>query len=140
LIIYHKNCSTRLLLQPIDLCEEYPEAEGYEPEPPIDLCIKDLTAEGCELHRYRLREYQNLQMMIALMIRPYQNVTIDGECPDDFNMNEDGQCYLDKPCPTGFERRDEDKTGRCYPIDGGSHSLTPTPINIAIIVKESSIC
>jgi hypothetical protein len=39
----------------------------------------------------------------------------------------------------GFERRDEDKTGRCYPIDGGSPSLTPTPINIAIIVKESSI-
>ncbi|HKG89881.1 MAG TPA: hypothetical protein VKA95_16300 [Nitrososphaeraceae archaeon] len=25
-------------------------------------------------------------------------------------MNENEQCFPDKPCPTGFEKRDEDET------------------------------
>ena len=33
---------------PIDPCEENPEAEGCAPEPPVDPCIEDPTAEGCE--------------------------------------------------------------------------------------------
>src|SRR5215204_3995241 len=41
---------------------------------------------------------------------------VDGECPDGFAMNEDGQCYLDKPCPKGYERRDNDETGTCYSV------------------------
>ena len=42
-------------------------------------------------------------------------------------MNEDGQCFPDKPCPTGFEKRDEDETGRCYPINlSESDELTET--------------
>jgi hypothetical protein len=31
-------------------------------------------------------------------------------------MNEDGQCYPRKPCPSGFERVDDDETGACRPI------------------------
>jgi endonuclease YncB( thermonuclease family) len=38
-------------------------------------------------------------------------------------MNEDEQCFPDKPCPTGFEKRDEDETGRCYSIE----SIPPPP-------------
>jgi predicted transcriptional regulator len=41
---------------------------------------------------------------------------INGKCPNDFNMNEDGQCYPDKPCPRGYERRDNDETGACLSV------------------------
>lgn len=41
---------------------------------------------------------------------------VDGECPDGYAMNEDGQCYPDKPCPVGYERRDDDETGTCYSV------------------------
>jgi predicted transcriptional regulator len=41
---------------------------------------------------------------------------VDGECPDGYAMNEDGQCYPDKPCPKGYERRDNDETGTCYSV------------------------
>jgi hypothetical protein len=41
---------------------------------------------------------------------------VDGECPDGYVMNEDGQCYPDKPCPKGYERRDNDETGTCYSV------------------------
>ena len=39
----------------------------------------------------------------------------DGKCPAGFAMNENGQCYPRKPCPPGFERRDDDETGTCHP-------------------------
>ena len=41
---------------------------------------------------------------------------IDGSCPSGFGMNENGQCFPDKPCPKGFERHNEDETGTCYPV------------------------
>ena len=41
---------------------------------------------------------------------------VDGECPDGFAMNEDGQCYPDKPCPKGYKRRDNDETGACLSV------------------------
>jgi hypothetical protein len=41
---------------------------------------------------------------------------IDGKCPAGFLMNEDEQCFPDKPCPAGFTKYDEDETGACYPI------------------------
>ena len=88
---------------PIDPCEENSDAEGCEPpEPPDDDCLFNPSLPKCA---------------------PLE----DGQCPDGFLMNEDGQCFPDKPCPTGFEKRDEDETGRCYPIDDGSPSPTPTP-------------
>jgi hypothetical protein len=31
-------------------------------------------------------------------------------------MNEDDNCFPDKPCPKGFERHNEDETGKCFPI------------------------
>jgi hypothetical protein len=40
---------------------------------------------------------------------------IDGKCPAGFLMNEDEQCFPDKPCPAGFTKLDEDETGACYP-------------------------
>jgi hypothetical protein len=41
---------------------------------------------------------------------------IGGKCPVGFLMNEDEQCFPDKPCPAGFTKRDEDETGACYPV------------------------
>jgi hypothetical protein len=34
--------------EPIDPCEENPEAEGCTPEPPIDPCVENPSSEGCE--------------------------------------------------------------------------------------------
>jgi hypothetical protein len=47
---------------------------------------------------------------------------IEGKCPAGFLMNEDEQCFPDKPCPAGFTKRDEDETGTCYPVG------PPTPL------------
>jgi hypothetical protein len=47
---------------------------------------------------------------------------IEGKCPSGFLMNENEQCFPDKPCPTGFTKLDEDETGTCYPV---SHLPTP---------------
>jgi hypothetical protein len=47
---------------------------------------------------------------------------IEGKCPSGFLMNENEQCFPDKPCPAGFTKFDEDETGTCYPI-----SPLPTP-------------
>jgi hypothetical protein len=70
----------------------------------------------------------------------------DGECPDGFLMNSNGQCFPDKPCPTGFEKRDEDETGRCYPITEGppptpieNQTIEPTPLgNETTATNETS--
>lgn len=45
---------------------------------------------------------------------------IDGECPDGFNMNEDGNCFPDHSdggCPEGTHGVDDDETGQCYKDD-----------------------
>ena len=47
---------------------------------------------------------------------------IEGKCPPGFLMNENEQCFPDKPCPAGFTKFDEDETGTCYPV-----GPTPTP-------------
>jgi hypothetical protein len=36
-------------------------------------------------------------------------------------MNEDGQCFPDKPCPPGYARADNDESGACLPLN------PPTP-------------
>ena len=46
---------------------------------------------------------------------------VEGKCPSGFLMNENEQCFPDKPCPPQFTKLDEDETGKCYPIS------TPTP-------------
>jgi hypothetical protein len=121
---------------PEDPCKENPVAEGCEPEPPIGPCIKDPTAEGCK---------QNLPYPppppcplnsplpgCKPLPKPpdddclYQPslpkcAPIDGKCPPGFLMNEDGQCFPDKPCPPGFARVD-DKSGACLPVD---HPVPP---------------
>jgi hypothetical protein len=50
---------------------------------------------------------------------------IAGKCPPGFLMNEEEQCFPDKPCPPGFSKLDEDETGTCYPVS----SLTPSSSN-----------
>lgn len=47
---------------------------------------------------------------------------IEGKCPSGFLMNENEQCFPDKPCPAGFTKFDEDETGTCYP-----DNYLPTP-------------
>lgn len=44
----------------------------------------------------------------------------DGNCPDDFNLNEDGNCFPDHSdggCPEGTHSVDDDETGQCYKDD-----------------------
>jgi hypothetical protein len=106
---------------PTDPCEENPEAEGCVPEPPADPCIEDPTAEGCEPVPPRLLGPSPQPMP------PYEGCLLDptlpectpppgAECPQGYLMNEDGQCYPDKPCPPGYERIDDDESGACHPI------------------------
>lgn len=41
----------------------------------------------------------------------------DGECPDDWGMNEDGQCFPSQTkCPSSYWRADDDETGACVKI------------------------
>jgi hypothetical protein len=49
---------------------------------------------------------------------------IEGKCPAGFLMNEDEQCFPDKPCPAGFTNHDEDETGTCYPVDPTTPLMT----------------
>lgn len=39
----------------------------------------------------------------------------DGDCPDDWSMNEDGQCFPSGSCPEGYHRANDDETGACIP-------------------------
>jgi hypothetical protein len=55
---------------------------------------------------------------------------IEGKCPAGFLMNEDEQCFPDKPCPAGFIKPDEDETGACYPI-GPTTPLMTNGTNIS---------
>lgn len=109
---------------PIDPCEENPEAEGCAPEPPVDPCIEDPTTEGCESPGLitpppRIPEPPDDDCIYDPSLP--KCAPIDGKCPEGFNMNEDGQCYPDKPCPPGFARVDNDESGTCLPVN------PPTP-------------
>jgi hypothetical protein len=43
-----------------------------------------------------------------------------GDCPEDFNMNEDGQCFpKHNGCPDGYHGVDDNETGRCIPDSEG---------------------
>ena len=46
----------------------------------------------------------------------------NGNCPDGFNLNEDGNCFPDHNetgCPDGYHGVDDDETGQCYPNEDG---------------------
>ena len=46
-----------------------------------------------------------------------QSVTTDRSCPNDWPMNEDGNCHPGDNCPDGFGRVDDDEIGTCYVYD-----------------------
>ena len=51
----------------------------------------------------------------------------DGNCPKDFNLNEDDNCFPDHHetgCPSGTHGVDDDETGQCYPNKKGCPSGT----------------
>jgi hypothetical protein len=60
------------------------------------------------------------------------------ECPKGFSMNEDDNCYPDKPCPNGFERHKDDETGKCFKIicPQGSHLQDRSCVRDITIVKH----
>jgi hypothetical protein len=41
----------------------------------------------------------------------------NGNCPEGFATNEDGQCFPTGPCPNGYHRANDDETGRCISED-----------------------
>jgi hypothetical protein len=59
---------------------------------------------------------------------------IAGKCPPGFLMNEEEQCFPDKPCPPEFLKLDEDETGTCYPVS----SLTPSSSNKSNISSSAN--
>lgn len=48
----------------------------------------------------------------------------NGNCPDGFNMNEDGRCFPEhnERCADGYHGVDDDETGRCIPNSNGCPS------------------
>ncbi len=46
----------------------------------------------------------------------------NGNCPDGFAMNEDGQCFPRGGCPEDYHTVDDDETGRCIPNSEGCPS------------------
>jgi hypothetical protein len=126
---------------------ENPEAEGCTPEPPVDPCVESPTAEGCEPTPPGCNCPPGQPCPQIACVPPANLVTppprvpeppdddclydpslpkcapINGECPEGFNMNEDGQCYPDKPCPPGYARAENDESGACLPLP----SIPPPP-------------
>jgi hypothetical protein len=52
-------------------------------------------------------------------------------------MNEDGQCFPDKPSPPGYARADNDESGACLPLP---LSPTPRPIDCNPSYPEPRTC
>jgi hypothetical protein len=50
---------------------------------------------------------------------------ITGKCPKGFSMNVYEHCFPNVRCPKGFENRNEDETGACYPILGLNSTHIP---------------
>jgi hypothetical protein len=50
---------------------------------------------------------------------------ITGKCPKGFSMNVYKHCFPNVRCPKGFENRNEDETGTCYPILGLNSTHIP---------------
>ena len=50
---------------------------------------------------------------------------ITGKCPKGFSMNVYKHCFPNVRCPKGFENRNEDETGTCYPILGLNSTHVP---------------
>jgi hypothetical protein len=119
--------------EPVDPCEENPAAEGCAPEPLIDPCIENPSAEGCSSQPTPPGTPPGLITPSRVPEPPDDDclydpslpkcAPINGVCPEGFNMNEDGQCFPDKPCPPGYARADNDESGACLPIN----SPTPPP-------------
>ena len=56
------------------------------------------------------------------------NPDADGNCPDDWGKNEDGQCFpINKDCPNGYERADDDESGACVSKKGALPNMAELP-------------
>ena len=52
----------------------------------------------------------------------------DGDCPSGWGTNEDGQCFpMDKDCPKGYWRADDDETGACVPKTEAQYDMSNLP-------------
>jgi hypothetical protein len=94
------------------------------------------TVNGSSNNKYQGAQFLKPAIEPTVLLTPLQNASpgiypdddclfdpslpkcspMEGECPAGFLMNEDEQCFPDKPCPVGFTKHDEDETGACYPV------------------------
>ena len=63
---------------------------------------------------------------------------IAGKCPAGFLLNEEEQCFPDKPCPPGFSKHDEDETGKCYPVNPEAPATTTNRTNISSLANSAN--
>ena len=54
-------------------------------------------------------------------------------------MNGDGNCFPNKPCPSGYENHDYDETGKCWSKEENP-TPTPTPTTSALTVDKHVEC
>jgi hypothetical protein len=100
-----------------DKCIPKSEVNSTKPEPELSLKAcgpNEISIGGKCIPKPTDRELPDYDCLFNPDLK--KCAPIDGECPDGFAMNEDEQCYPDKPCPKGYERRDDDETGRCYSV------------------------
>jgi hypothetical protein len=129
----------------VDPCLENPEAEGCTSEPPVDPCIENPNAEGCGLQPTPPGTPPGLVTPSRVPESPDDDclydpslpkcAPINGVCLEGFNMNEDGQCFPDKPCPPGYARADNNESGACLPLPP-----TPRPIDCNPSYPDARTC
>ena len=63
---------------------------------------------------------------------------VERKCPPGFLLNEEEQCFPDKPCPPGFTKLDEDETGACYPVGTNTPIINGTNMSSSAGLSNST--
>ena len=88
----------------------------------IDFNVKDNDDDDNRRHHSNDNKYRPDRDCLFNASLEKCNPDKDSNCPKDFNLNEDGNCFPDHhetSCPSGTHRVDGDETGQCYPNKKG---------------------
>ena len=114
---------------PVD-CKTSPNDPSCSPQslPTHIDCTKNPDDPSCNTTQSLLQSKPDDDCLFKPSL--YKCKPVNGKCPSGFGLNEDEQCFPDKPCPKGFERPDNDETGACLSITktGTPDSNSTTPV------------